>query len=364
MKTNFLVFLVISFLVFPRCIHKGPVLLAPDNPHLEYEGRIDSGSLDSVAFFWPGTSVEFAFMGKNLFVTLDDISGKNFYNVILDDTLFLLNCKKGKHKYELASGLARGKHQVKLFKRTEFPVGTTWFYGFEITGRSKILKMPKKERTIEFFGNSITCGYGVEDYSGNDSPDSTYTNNYLTYAALTARHFDANYFCTSRSGIGIMISWYPQIMPELWYRLNPNDSASRWDFNAVQPDIAVINLFQNDSWLVNMPERKEFIYTFGDTPPKEDYVIDSYTRFVLSVREVYPNTHLICALGSMDATKEGSPWPGYVEKAVSSIRKETGDRKIFTLFFPYKETPGHPRIEEQEDMANRLISFIEENIEW
>jgi hypothetical protein len=39
---------------------------------------------------------------------------------------------------------------------------------------------------MEFYGNSITAGYAIEDFSGNDQPDSTYTNNYLSYAAITA----------------------------------------------------------------------------------------------------------------------------------------------------------------------------------
>jgi hypothetical protein len=62
----------------------------------------------------------------------------------------------------------------------------------------------------------------------------------------------------------------------------------------------------------------------------------------------------------MDVTRKGSKWPDYIEKAVDSIN----DSLIYTHFIPYKNTPGHPNIEEQKTMANSLIQFIEENIIW
>ena len=82
------------------------------------------------------------------------------------------------------------------------------------------------------------------------------------------------------------------------------------------------------------------------------------------IRSVYPATHIICALGSMDITREGSPWPGYVSEAVEGIKEETGDDKLYTCFFPFTGRYGHPRIEEQQVMADSLIHFIDRNIAW
>jgi hypothetical protein len=62
----------------------------------------------------------------------------------------------------------------------------------------------------------------------------------------------------------------------------------------------------------------------------------------------------------MDATKKGSPWPGYVKNAVDALH----DSHIFTVFFPYKNTGGHPDAAEQKAMADILIDFIEKNISW
>ncbi len=252
-------------------------------------------------------------------------------------------------------------HTVELFKRTEWDRGNGEFYGFRIGGKAKVLpKSPAKKRKIEFYGNSITAGYAVEDFSGDDSPDSTYTNNYLSYSAILARHYDAEYRCICKSGIGITISWFPVIMPEIYDRLNPEDPQSFWDFSLYQPDIVVINLMQNDSWLVNMPDHEEFQHRFVDKAPDEVAIIKAYQLFVANIRKQYPQAQIICALGNMDATREGSLWPDYVTQAVSNLM----DDRIYTHFVSYKNTPGHPTITEQEDMALSFIDFIDEHIDW
>jgi hypothetical protein len=209
---------------------------------------------------------------------------------------------------------------------------------------------------IEFYGNSITCGSGMYE---EGAPGGT-ENNYLSYAAVTARYFDARYTCIARSGIGLMVSWFYMIMPDIYNRQNPFDSNSVWDFSKATPDIVVINLLQNDYAIINTPDGPEFKKRFGKTPPTEDFIIACYRKFVQTIRKHYAAANIICVLGDMDAVTPGSPWPGYIEKAVASL----GDKKIYTHFFPYKNTPGHPDVAEHRQMAESLIRFIEEHIKW
>lgn len=345
---------------------KGPAtsdaLVAFTDDRIEYMGRVEMAKPNAAELYWSGTSVKANFEGTSIKALLKDERGENYYNVIIDgDSISLLHPDTSTTYYTLATGLPEGKHTVELFKRTEYDRGKTQFYGFQLGAGTELLPAsPPKNRRIEFYGNSISAGYAIDDYSGNDSPDSTHTNNYLSYAALTARHFDAAYSCVCKSGIGVMISWFPYTMPEIYDRLNPTDSTSSWNFSSYTPDVVVINLFQNDSWLVNRPEHAEFKRVFGTTPPTEEQIIAAYRKFVMSVRNKYPEAHIITALGSMDITQEGSPWPAYVAKAVASLN----DDKVYTHFMPYKNTPGHPRIEEQQKMSESLIKFIEEKTEW
>lgn len=352
-------FFVFAMLIAAGVISAQTRLIPFNDPSLTYEGRILYRS-DAAELTWPGTSVSLRFQGKNLSVVLQDLDTANYYNIVVDGKVtgnFHTDMKK--HSYVLASGIPAGEHVVQLFKRTEWDKGKTLFYGFETD--AKVLPAPApQKRKMEFFGNSITCGYAMEDYSGKDSWFGYFENNYLSYAALTARHFDAQYVCTSKSGIGIMVSWFPMIMPEMYNRLDPNDSTSRWDFTKYTPDIVVINLFQNDSWLVKNHNHPEFKHRFGTTEPDENTIISAYRNFVSTIRKTYPKAYIICALGNMDATREGSLWPGYIQKAVAQLN----DSKVYTHFFPYKNTPGHPKVSEQQDMANSLIDFIDKNIKW
>jgi hypothetical protein len=331
----------------------------PADEKIRITGRTQNS--DSVTIYWPGTSVKVRFRGNTLKAHLRDERGTNFFNVVVDDdTVYHLALDTVKRFYTIAQNLPEGEHTVELIKRTEWDLGKSWFYGMQVTG-GELLSLPEPgKRVIEFFGNSITAGYAIDDTTGKDSPAGLFTNNYYTYAAKTARHFNADYYCTVKSGIGIMISWFPMIMPELYDRLDPTDSLSKWDFKKVQPQVVVINLMQNDSWLVNLPDHESFKRTFGKIPPSGSQITAAYKTFVSNIRKVYPDAHIICALGSMDATKPGSPWPSYVTSAVNQIN----DPKIYSLFFAYTGKPGHPDRGDNDKMAKELIAFIEDKVGW
>ncbi|WP_430816513.1 SGNH/GDSL hydrolase family protein [Carboxylicivirga sp. RSCT41] len=359
--TRLLIVTILFFLSIETDAQKRSVSVEFDNKDLKYSGRIDYSSGNSADLLWSGSSIRFNFKGESVSALLHDHKDQNYYNLIVDeDSVIVFNPGAEKKFYTLVSGLGKGQHTLEIFKRTEWGRGKTSFYQFNIEGDGELLRRPdEKKRKIEFYGNSITAGYGNEDLEA-DRPDSIFTNNYMSYAAITARHFDAEYSCIAKGGIGIMLSWFDFTMPQLYDRFHPRDNINVWNFDKYTPQVVVINLFQNDSWLVHKPHRKEFKKAFGDAKPDERFIIESYKAFVSDIRLKYPGASIICALGSMDATKEGSPWPGYIEAAVD----ELSDDKIHTLFFPYKNTPGHPKVDEHKIMARQLITFIEENIKW
>ncbi|WP_167618953.1 SGNH/GDSL hydrolase family protein [Maribellus sediminis] len=362
MTSTFKLLLLFFITAVVSCSPKHDLIVNYTNPEIQYWGRIDTTKTDAAELYWSGTSIRLNFEGSAVSAMFDEERGDNYYNVIVDnDSLFVFHPDTVQHYYTLAEGLSEGPHQIEIFKRTEWDRGWSRFYGFKIEGAAKVLpKPPAKKRKIEFYGNSITAGYAVDDFSGRDRSDSIFTNNYLSYAKLTADHFDAEYRCICKSGIGITISWFPLMMPELYNRLDPADPESRWDFSQYSPDLVVINLFQNDSWLVENPRHEEFKRQFGTEKPTDEFIIEKYADFVRSIRKEYPTTPIICMLGNMDATREGSRWPGLVKAAV----KQVGDSEIYTFFEPYKNSPGHPTIAEQQTMAKHLSAFIEENINW
>lgn len=357
------IYFVASFLILAVSLqsYAQNVVIRSHDPHIRYSGRILMQD-EAAELSWTASSAKINFNGTGAKATLRDEHAYNYINVIVDDKLVaVIKPDSVQKEYTLVAGLQPGNHTLELFKRTEAAMGKTWFYEFSLDKGASIMQPPAvKKRKIEFFGNSITCGYAVLDTTGQDRGTAPFEDGYLSYASITARHFDAELHNISRSGIGILVSWFPQIMPDIYNRLDISDTESKWDFSKYTPDVVVINLFQNDAWIVKLPENEQFKAKFGTKPPTEDQIIKAYRDFVKNIRNKYPKAQIICALGNMDAAQAGSAWPGYVEKAVAQL----GDKKIYTHFFPYKNTPGHPSKKEQQAMADDLISYIDQHIKW
>jgi len=118
----------------------------------------------------------------------------------------------------------------------------------------------------------------------------------------------------------------------------------------------VINLLQNDSWLIGRDHKLQ-------PEPDDAARIANYRRFVARIRQLYPDAYIVCALGSMDATRPGSPWPGYVKTAVEQLHAE-GDSRIDTIFFPFTGYGQHPRVKQHQANAAMLTAFIREKMGW
>ena len=338
------------------------VPVAPDNMDLQYTGRIDFTNPKAPLISWPGTSIAGRFTGTSLTLKLDDQMGKNYFNVFIDGDLqrpVIIQAEKGSKSYPVANGLAAGQHSFLITKRTEGEEGGTHFQGLELAEGGKLLPPPPRPaRRIEFFGDSITSGMGNE--SPDDGPDHLLKdkNNFMSYASITARNLNAESHVISQSGIGVMISWFPFIMPQFYDQLNAvgnNDSV--WDFSRWTPDVVVINLLQNDSWLIDREKRLV-------PEPNEAQRVQAYKEFVLKIRKLYPRAYIVCALGSMDATKPGSRWPGYVKSAVEQIQREHDDGRIDTLFFEFTGYGAHPRVKHHQANAAKLTAFIKEKMGW
>ena len=336
--------------------HNG--IISPADSGFRYTGRIDFSEPRAPVIFWPGTTIKARFEGTSLSIVMDDSTGDNYYNVMIDGDLdhpLILDCEPGPHTYSAAGNLENRIHDVWIFRRTEGFSGPTRFLGLILDPNETLADPPARSgRKIEFYGNSITCGMGNEVPEDEEDEQNDKRNNFLAYGAITARNLNADYTCISKSGIGILISWFDMVMPQYYNRLNPWDPESRWDFTQWTPDVVVINLFQNDSWLIGRL----------DPVPEAEEITLAYKDFIRTLRSVYPDAFFVCALGSMDATKEGSPWPGYVEKAVTLWKNQTGDQKIATCFFEFDGFYKHPRVRHHRIMAEQLTRLIREKTGW
>lgn len=337
-------------------------LIEADNPDIQYNGRIDFSDPKAPFLSWPGSSIRANFTGDTLEIVLDDERGDNFFNVMIDGNTaypFVLDCDKGEKTYRVGYALAPGSHSVEIYKRTEGSEGGTRFKGLVVQDSAKLLPPPARPtRRIEFFGDSISSGMGNEGADNGPDHLNSEKNQYLAYTGFTARNLNAEGHFISHSGIGIMVSWFDFIMPQYFDQLSADgNNDSRWDFSQWTPDVVVINLFQNDCWLVDREKRLSPM-------PTEDERIQAYLDFLQTLRKLYPDAYFVCALGSMDATQEGSKWPGYIESAINKLKTQEPEAKVDTFFFEFTGYGQHPRIKQHHDNAEKLSRFIAAKMGW
>ncbi len=336
-------------------------LMSADAPHYLYTGRIDFADKKAPSISWAGTSIKANFTGTSLAIRLDDQFGENFFNVFIDGEVlhpYVLDAQQGEHTYVISTALRPGNHSLEIYKRTEGEEGATAFKGLLLDKNATLLAPPARpNRRIEIYGDSISSGMGNEGADNGVDHLLSEKNNYWAYGAITARNLDAELHTISQSGIGIMISWFPFTMPQFYDQLSAvGNNDTRWNFSNWTPDLVIINLFQNDAWLVDREQRLLPV-------PSDAQRVQAYINFVHSVRARYPEAQILCALGSMDATATPK-WPGYILSAVERMKKENDDQKLDTLFFEFTGFGGHPRIAQHKANAEKLTAFIRKKMQW
>jgi lysophospholipase L1-like esterase len=333
--------------------------IAADNPLIRYTGRIDFSDPKRPRFDWPAVTIEAAFEGTSIAAQLED--GGNSYDVTIDGEASVLRTQPGQTRYPLAEGLRDGQHMVRLVKRTETFYGTPHFLGFEVDAGRKLIPLPPaKERRIEFIGDSITAGYGVE----GESPTCIYSpeteNAALTYAAQTAAQLDAAYTIAAVSGVGVVRNYNSDgamsagTMLTYYGRTVANDPQENWAFREWVPDAVVINLGTND---------------YSTTPhPEGEVFLEGYTNLIIKVRERYPQAHIFAVAGPLMV----GPAEDTIRSVVTQMNEVLKDNRIhFVLVENTLELSAldfgcdwHPNVSGQAKIAAQLAPAMAEVLGW
>lgn len=263
--------------------------------------------------------------------------------------------------------LEDGENTVKLIKLSEAANSILAIDSIEVDGDAPV-PTATKAHSIEFIGDSITCGYGV-DGSLKEQFSTKNENAAKTYAYLTAANLDADYSFVSTSGSGI-ISGYtsgskkntlnltPDVYEKLCYTWSWIDGVHPqeydWDFSEFQPEAVVINLGTNDN-----------SYTKGDAEKCAEYV-EGYVAFLKQVRANNPDSSIVCTLGIM-----GQELYPYIEEAVEAYKTETGDTNIYTFEFNNQNAADngygsdyHPSEQSHLEASYELTAALSDMLGW
>lgn len=261
------------------------------------------------------------------------------------------------------------KVHIQVLKLSECAMSTIGIKAVELDTIDGITPAPDKQRRIEFIGDSITCGYGVDLEVAEASFTTDTEDMTKAYAYKTAGYLDADYSMVSFSGYGI-ISGYTdsdekvtnELVPTYYEKTGfsyakPYGSLElhkvAWDFNQFIPHIVVINLGTNDdSYCKDIKER-------------QDDFSKAYVAFLSTVRRHNPNATILCTVGIM-----GERIYSAVEKAVKDYKTISKDTMIHSLMF-HDQLPEdgyavswHPTDITHTKAALVLTEKIKELMKW
>ena len=213
---------------------------------------------------------------------------------------------------------------VRVMKFSEAAFGYAGFTSLELEG--DLLSSPESPATesqlkLEFIGDSITCGYGIEGVWEKDTFTTQQERPDKAYAFLTAKALGAQVQLCSWSGIGLISNYVdPEtiMLPDTHWLMQANwpytdKSLSLrlgiepevWDGAGYEPDIVVIHLGTNDiSWVRGMEERR-LEYTA------------QLRQLIEAVHRRSPRAKICCCLGIMGEQLNAS-----VEEAVNLFKKD------------------------------------------
>ena len=332
--------------------------ITSDNAKLQSRNVVQDGVLWLVQ---SGSAAEFSVSGRTATLTLAGSSGieNNKENrprcaVYVDDELIFDEIIADK---DVTVSLWKDSDKtasVKVMLLSEAMFGGVGIRSVNVDSSSAqpVVPAEKAPLTIEFIGDSITCGYGVESKDSSESFMTSTENFSKTYAYLTAKSLGADYTTCCYSGYGIVSGYTSDgtknngaLLPNCYDKSsNFKDYGTEWDFSE-QCDVVVINLGTND---IN--------YVIRDIEGRGSEFTDSYKAFLKTVRERRPDAAIICTVGTMG----GEDIYKLIERAVA----EFGDENITSYLSSTqvvrdgRGANGHPSEKTQQKSADVLTEKI------
>ena len=254
-------------------------------------------------------------------------------------------------------GAEKRDADIRLIKLNE---GNSLFALREIVTDGRIEPLPDRPLKMEFIGDSITCGYGVEGKSEAETFTTATENAAKGYAFLTAEALNADAVLTCFSGHGI-ISGYTDdpavindadLVPPYYEKEGRNEfllptgkyaQETERDFGAFRPDYIVLNLGTNDlSWC-------------GTDETRGRAFAERYTEFLNTVRKDNPEARILCTLGVM-----GTGLNPMMQLAAEEYCRETGDKGIRVLLLDEQDAArdGYGSDYHPNEITQRLLAGV------
>lgn len=304
---------------------------------------------DGVRYFsYSGSGIEFSFKGDyallNIVADAVETQTQNHHarfaiykdgHLLYDEIL-----SEDSKEYYIYSSDVKKETTVTLIKLSEakyssFGVGKIGVFAYE-----KIMPTKPKDIKIEFIGDSITCGYGIDEENINGSFSTSCENFTKTYAYITAQNLNADYSVVAFSGYGVLSGYTSNGVQNKSATIAPYYDKSAflsygrdmpWYFPDFESDVVVINLGTNDASYCSKSYQRRQMFT------------DEYISLISTVREHNPKAYILCILGDMNNSLYSC-----IQQAVARYSESNLDYRVEAMTVEYRMDindiviDGHP----------------------
>ncbi len=340
---------------------QGEVVKA-SHPLIQYVGRVSfAKNADMASFNYPGTTIQAAFEGTSLKMVCRPKTGYFMAQVDGGEPFKVGFNAERDSVVTLATALPKGIHRVRLMYAIEGLFRQPEFKGFVLDKGCRLVEAPALPgRKIEFIGNSITCGYGVESIEASDPFEDETENHWMTYANIVSDSLGAQHTSVSRSGIGVYRNYdgpkegSPENMPWQYEYTLFNKHGEKWDFSKYQPQLVCINLGTNDlstnNYDISLYEK-------------------NYRAFLKTVRSKYPDAKIVLLTGPMLGEKESGEQRKVLDRICKDVQKR-GDKEVYRFDFSFQTgdlgygASWHPSQLQHRKMASELLPFLRKLMNW
>lgn len=326
--------------------------------NLTHHGRVQIESDSAVALITPASSIEFMAQGEQ--VTISAKAKGHNYNYISvainDDYVGRFKVSNDTVTSISLPLPAEGGNKIGVYKATEASIGDVSILAIQADEVSPI-ENSKSAYTIEFIGNSITCGMGADltEIPCGEAEWFDQHNAYLAYGPVVSRKLGADYVLNSVSGMGMYRNWndegHEPVMPQVYKTLRLDGKENTlWQSGDFQPNLVSICLGTND--LSDGDGEKERL-AFDTKKYTEAYI-----GFVEMLFEKYPDTKLALLTSPMVGAGEKSDM---LLSCLQNVKAHFDEEHVVEIFQFEGVTPTgcgyHPSIKEHKEMAESLLPF-------
>jgi len=327
-----------------------------DNGNIRYVGRIGFSDKQRPRIWAPGVYIQAKFKGAQCEIILNDenLGGHNlnYLEIVIDNNKpYRIQTTGKENVIKVSAGLSDGEHSILICKDTESNIGYIDFIGLRC---EQLLPLPPPlKRKIEYFGDSITSGTGMDQSVFPCGQGQWYDqhNAYMSYGARTARNLNADWQLSALAGVGLLHSCCNMkvVLPQIYDKVVLAADSITWDFRAQQPDVVTICIGQNDG-------------------PQQDSTLfcSTYVKLIGSIRAHYPKADIICLTSPMADATLTAVLKRYLNGIVTYVNA-SGDKRVSEYFFSRsynRGCGGHPDIDDHQLIADELTAYIKRLKKW